>query len=48
VEKTSFSINNEKYKFSRTSTKMLIQLDDPAIKAFNELKENLIAQVELV
>jgi len=30
------------------STKMLIQLDDPAIKAFNELKENLIAQVELV
>jgi len=27
---------------------MLIQLDDPAIKAFNELKENIIAQVELV
>jgi len=32
----------------RMSTKMLSQLDDPAIKAFNELKENLIAQVELV
>jgi len=30
------------------STKMLIKLDEPAIKAFNELKENLIAQVELV
>jgi len=30
------------------STKMLIQLGDPAIKTFNELKENLVAQVELV
>jgi len=36
-------------KISKTiSTKKLVQLDDPAIKAFNELKEKLIAQVELV
>jgi len=26
------------------STKISIQLDEPAIKAFNELKENRIAQ----
>ncbi len=30
------------------STKITIQLDDPAVKAFKELKDNLIAQVELV
>ncbi len=32
----------------RMSTKITIQLDDPAVKAFKELKDNLIAQVELV
>jgi len=32
----------------KISTRVLIQLDDSAIQAFNELKENLIAQVELV
>ncbi len=30
------------------STKITTQLDDPAVKAFNILKDNLIAQVELV
>ncbi len=30
------------------STKIRIQLDDPAVKVFNELKDNLIAEVELV
>ncbi len=30
------------------STKITIQLDDPADEAFNELKDNLIAQVEFV
>jgi len=30
------------------STKITIQLDDPAVKVFIELKDNLIAQVELV
>ncbi len=32
----------------RMSTKSTIQLDDPAVKSFKELKDNLIAQVELV
>ncbi len=30
------------------STKITIQLDDPAVEAFNELKDNLIAQVDFV
>ncbi len=32
----------------RMSTKTPIQLEDPAVKPFNELKDNLIEQVELV
>jgi len=34
--------------FKKASRKTLIQFDDSAVRAFNELKENLIAQVELV
>jgi len=30
------------------SSKTSIQLDDSAVRAFNELKDNLIAQIELV
>jgi len=32
----------------KASRKTLIQFDDSSVRAFNELKENLIAQVELV
>jgi len=34
--------------FKRMSTKISIQFDESAVQAFNELKDNLIAQVELV
>jgi len=37
-----------KHLFKKASRKTLIQLDDSAVRAFNELKQNLIAQVELV